>query len=62
MHSPLFYPQISIEAMKSPTDDVCLQGIEFWSSICDEETDLAIEAAEVTRDSYRAISTIYRYY
>lgn len=48
MHSPLFYPQISIEAMKSPTDDVCLQGIEFWSSICDEETDLAIEAAEVT--------------
>lgn len=39
--------QISLEAMKSSVDEVALQGIEFWSTVCDEEVDLAIEAAEV---------------
>ena len=34
--------------MKSENNDVALQGIEFWSTVCDEEQDLAIEAAEVT--------------
>uniref|UniRef100_A0A670YXP0 Importin N-terminal domain-containing protein n=1 Tax=Pseudonaja textilis TaxID=8673 RepID=A0A670YXP0_PSETE len=38
---------ITIEAMKSDIDEVALQGIEFWSSVCDEEMDLAIEASEV---------------
>jgi len=33
--------------MKSSVDEVALQGIEFWSTVCDEEVDLAIEAAEV---------------
>ena len=33
--------------MKSPTDEIALQGIEFWSTVCDEEADLAIEAVEV---------------
>lgn len=33
--------------MKSSVDDIALQGIEFWSTVCDEEADLAIEAAEV---------------
>ncbi|KAL9958290.1 hypothetical protein ACROYT_G035289 [Oculina patagonica] len=37
---------ITIEAIKSPMDEVSLQGIEFWSSVCDEEMDLAIEAVE----------------
>jgi importin subunit beta-1 len=37
---------ITLEAMKSSIDDVSLQGIEFWSTVCDEEVDLAIEAAE----------------
>lgn len=32
--------------MKSDTDDIALQGIEFWSSVSDEEVDLAIEEAE----------------
>ncbi|NXD44170.1 IMB protein, partial [Copsychus sechellarum] len=39
-------PQITIEAMKSDIDEVALQGIEFWSNVCDEEMDLAIEASE----------------
>ena len=38
---------ISLEAMKSDIDEVQLQGIEFWSNVCDEEVDLAIEAADV---------------
>ncbi|NXW77909.1 IMB1 protein, partial [Hirundo rustica] len=37
---------ITIEAMKSDIDEVALQGIEFWSNVCDEEMDLAIEASE----------------
>nr|XP_061805629.1 importin subunit beta-1-like [Nerophis lumbriciformis] len=39
---------ITIEAMKSEIDDVALQGIEFWSNVCDEEMDLAIEASEAS--------------
>lgn len=49
--SPLSLPypeQITIEAMKSDIDEVALQGIEFWSNVCDEEMDLAIEATEVS--------------
>lgn len=37
---------ITMEAMKSDIDEVALQGIEFWSSVCDEEVDLAIEFSE----------------
>ena len=44
--------QISLEAMKSSVDEVALQGIEFWSTVCDEEVDLAIEAAEVSKYLY----------
>lgn len=45
-----FFPplKITIEAMKSDIDEVALQGIEFWSNVCDEEMDLAIEASEVS--------------
>jgi importin subunit beta-1 len=32
--------------MRSPDEDVALQGIEFWSNVCDEEVDLAIELSE----------------
>ncbi|XP_038219337.1 importin subunit beta-1 isoform X1 [Zerene cesonia] len=37
---------ITLEAMKSDTDEISLQGIEFWSNVSDEEIDLAIEEAE----------------
>ena len=42
-----FVFQITLEAMKSETDEIALQGIEFWSTVCDEEVDLAIELSEV---------------
>lgn len=44
----VFSFKITIEAMKSDIDEVALQGIEFWSNVCDEEMDLAIEASEVS--------------
>ena len=28
--------------MRSEIDEIALQGIEFWSNVCDEEVDLAI--------------------
>merc|ERR1719394_1183266 len=37
---------ITLEAMKSQIDEVTLQGIEFWSNVCDEEVDLEIERSE----------------
>lgn len=40
--------------MKSDIDEVALQGIEFWSNVCDEEMDLAIEASEVRPGPARA--------
>ena len=41
---------ITLEAMKSETDEVALQGIEFWSNVCDEEVDLQIEASEAAEE------------
>ncbi|GAA50421.1 importin subunit beta-1, partial [Clonorchis sinensis] len=37
---------ITLDAMKDSIPEVALQGIEFWSTVCDEEIDLAIDAAE----------------
>ena len=34
--------------MQSSVDGVVLQAIEFWSTVCDEEQDLAIEAMEAS--------------
>jgi len=33
--------------MKSPVEGVALQAVEFWSTVCDEEIELAMEMAEV---------------
>lgn len=38
--------------MKSDKDEVALQGIEFWSTVCDEEADLAIEAVEAAESGH----------
>lgn len=33
--------------MKASEEAVALQAIEFWSTVCEEEIELAIEAVEV---------------
>jgi importin subunit beta-1 len=38
--------QITLSAMKDPVDEVSLQGIEFWSNVCEEEQNLAAEAED----------------
>lgn len=54
-----FSLKITIEAMKSDIDEVALQGIEFWSNVCDEEMDLAIEASEVRLAESRFVGENY---
>ena len=34
--------------MKHSEDAVALQAVEFWSTVCEEEIELAMEAAEVS--------------
>lgn len=53
--------QITLEAMKSDTKEVALQGIEFWSNVSDEEVDLAIEESEAV-DMGRPPTRTSRYY
>lgn len=52
---------ITVDAMKSNEDDVVLQGVEFWSSLCDEEIDLSIEAAEATEIGQESTSVSHHY-
>jgi len=52
---------ITLDAMKSENDDVALQGIEFWSNVCDEEVDLQIEASEAT-EAGRPPESVSRFY
>lgn len=33
--------------MRNPKPEVALQGVEFWSSVCEEEIALQLEAEEV---------------
>ncbi|KAI6178497.1 Importin N-terminal domain-containing protein [Aphelenchoides besseyi] len=54
------YP-ITVSAMKSQIDEIELQGIEFWSNICEEETGLAIEAQEAVEEG-RAPNQVSRHY
>ena len=44
----LLFCQITMDAMKSPHDDIALQGIEFWSNVCDEEYELQLRQQEVS--------------
>lgn len=34
--------------MKHTDERVALQAVEFWTTVCEEEVELAAEAAEVT--------------
>lgn len=52
---------ITVAAMKSPNDDVSLQGIEFWSSVCEEESELQIELNEAMEEG-RSPDSTSRYY
>eukprot|EP00092_Neocalanus_flemingeri_P018212 GFUD01019711.1.p1 GENE.GFUD01019711.1~~GFUD01019711.1.p1 ORF type:complete len:888 (-),score=232.22 GFUD01019711.1:798-3461(-) len=52
---------ITLEAMKAETDEVALQGIEFWSNVCDEEVDLQIEASEAS-EAGRPPEHVSRFY
>jgi len=40
--------QITMDGIKKDDEKVALQGIEFWSTLCDEEMDIALEAEEAT--------------
>uniref|UniRef100_A0A915ELT2 Importin N-terminal domain-containing protein n=1 Tax=Ditylenchus dipsaci TaxID=166011 RepID=A0A915ELT2_9BILA len=44
MNQALF--PITLQAMKEEQDDVAMQGIEFWSNVCEEELNLAAETEE----------------
>ena len=41
--------QLTVLGMKHPEENVALQAVEFWSTVCEEEIELAIEAAEVRK-------------
>jgi importin subunit beta-1 len=47
--------------MKSANDDVALQGIEFWSSVSEEESELAIELQEAIEEGRSPASTSRHY-
>lgn len=52
---------ITMKAIKSSNDDVCLQGIEFWSNVCEEEMDLSIELTEA-QETGRPPENISKFY
>ncbi|KAK0425425.1 hypothetical protein QR680_009193 [Steinernema hermaphroditum] len=52
---------ITLEAMKSGVDDFILQGIEFWSNVCEEELALNMEAEEAQEEG-RTPEQVSRHY
>ncbi|KRX66528.1 Importin subunit beta-1 [Trichinella sp. T9] len=52
---------ISVEAMKSSSQDVALQGIEFWSNVCDEELALASDEEEA-KEKGKSLEVVCRNY
>ncbi|KAK7039221.1 karyopherin Kap95 [Paramarasmius palmivorus] len=38
--------QLTVVGMKHPDERVALQAVEFWSTVCEEEVELALEAQE----------------
>lgn len=47
--------------MKSEIDEVALQGIEFWSNVCEEEISLCVEAEEA-QEQGRVPENVSRHY
>ena len=37
---------LTVLGMRDPEPKVALQAVEFWSTVCDEEIELSLEAAE----------------
>ena len=52
---------ITVEAMKNTEDDIALQGVEFWTTVCDLEMDIAVEVAEA-EDTGRPIARESRHF
>lgn len=52
---------ITLNAMKSENEQVSLQGIEFWSNVCEEEIDLSIEVQEA-QESGRPPTRVSKFY
>ena len=50
MKSALF--ALTVEAMKSNEEEVAMQAVEFWSTVCDEEIELAMELAEANENGH----------
>ncbi|KAL3309364.1 Importin subunit beta-1, partial [Cichlidogyrus casuarinus] len=48
---------ITVAAMESNIPEVALQGIEFWSSVCDEELDLYLEATSSSEQGRPPVMT-----
>lgn len=49
---------LTVLGMRDSEQKVALQAVEFWSTVCEEEIELAEEAAEVSRRSKRLIEII----
>jgi hypothetical protein len=49
-----------MDAMKSTHDEIALQGIEFWSNVCDEEYDLQLLQQDVRFNSKKIFFLVYR--
>jgi len=43
-----------MDAMKSSHDEIALQGIEFWSNVCDEEYELQLLQQEVLKKKQKS--------
>lgn len=41
---------LTVNGMKSENEDVALQAVEFWSTVCEEEIELQLEAADYGED------------
>jgi importin subunit beta-1 len=51
--------QISVQAMKDANDDVMLQGIEFWSNVCDLLMDFQTNKYKLIKTINLSIIVVY---